>query len=168
MTLPEPKLSLYGDILTQISKYMAIAGSLILCAMGLMVVVSVIGRNLFLLPIPGDFEIVAMSTAAAVFLCLPYCHLREGNIKVDFFLANAPRQIRGTLDALSAVVFAALATVFTWRMILGLIGFYRNQDISQILAIPLWWVFPFAIASFAMLTLNCLYMSGLHLKQDQT
>ena len=51
-----------------------------------------IGRWLLQLrPINGDFEMVQMATAIAVFSFLPYCQARRGNIVVDTFTSWLPR-----------------------------------------------------------------------------
>ena len=42
-------------------------------------------------PINGDFELVQMATAIAVFSFLPYCQARRGNIVVDTFTSWLPR-----------------------------------------------------------------------------
>ena len=50
--------------------------------------------------IPGDFELVQMATALAVFAFLPLCQAHRGNIIVDTFTTRLPRRVRNALDAL--------------------------------------------------------------------
>lgn len=135
----------------------AVLGGLLLCALAVLTVLSVLGRNLFSLPIPGDFEIVAMGTAVCVMLCLPWCQLQRGQIKVDLFLDKAPRRLTGILDALGGILCALIAALFAWRMLLGLLDALRDRDVTVILGLPLWWIYPFAIASFALLAACCAY-----------
>ena len=52
------------------------SAALVLIALILLTVVSVVGRALFSAPIPGDFELVEIGMAVAVFAFLPYCQLR--------------------------------------------------------------------------------------------
>ena len=156
-----------GRALEKISSGMAVLSGVILIFAGSVMVVSVVSRSLFQRPVPGDFEIVAMATAAAVFLCLPYTQWLDGNVRVDFFLSKASKHIRTTLDAITNIAFAALALVFCWRMTLGLVDFYTYGDISQIIAIPLWWVMPFAVASFGVLSLNCIYQAVSSLRNEK-
>ena len=157
--------SAYGRLLHLLSRSLAIVAGFMLLTITLVILVSVLGRNILLTPIQGDFEIVGMLTAVAVFLSLPYCQLKDGNVRADFFLAHAPERVKAYLDATSAVIFALLASIFAWRMSLGLLDFVRYGDISQILAIPLWWVFPFAILAFTLLALNAAYQAALLLRQ---
>ena len=153
-----------GPWLHRLANYFVILGGIMLCAMALLVVVSVSGRVLFLRPVPGDFEIVGLGTAIAIFLMLPYCHLQRGNVTVDLFLARAPARLRAILDALAGIVFGVIALAFTWRMIFGLGDMWRQGDITMIVGLPLWWVFPFGIVSFALLALCCFYTAICDLK----
>lgn len=70
------------------AKWSAIVGGLVLCAITLMSVASITGRALIgvgLGPVPGDFEMVEVGTALAVFFFLPWCYLKGGHATVDLF-----------------------------------------------------------------------------------
>jgi TRAP-type C4-dicarboxylate transport system permease small subunit len=135
-----------------------------MAGLSVMVVVSVAGRALLSAPVYGDFEIVAVGTAIAVFLFLPYCHIKGGNVIVDFFLAPAPLSVRRFCDAAAGVLYGLIAGVLTWRTILGAFEVHRYEEVSMILAIPVWWAFPFGIVSFGLLTVICFYLAILSLK----
>lgn len=141
----------------------AVAGGVLLCVLAALTVVSIVGRNLLSLPIPGDFEIVAMGTAVCVLLCLPWCQLERGQIKVDLFLDRAPPRLTGWLDAIGAGLCALISVVFAWRMTLGFVDAVRDRDLTVILGLPLWWAYPFAVASFALLAACCLHTARLDL-----
>lgn len=135
----------------------AVSAGLLLCVLATLTVVSVVGRNLFTLPIPGDFEIVAMGTAVCVMLCLPWCQLQRGQVKVDLFLDHASPLFTGVLDAIGGLLCALIAALFAWRMTLGFVDALRDHDVTVILGLPLWWTYPFAVASFALLAACCFY-----------
>jgi len=157
----------FGAWLRRLSAWFAIGGGLMLVAMILLVVVSVLGRALFLLPVPGDFEIVALGTGIAIFLFLPYCYLQRGNVAVDVFIRNlSPAVQRGT-DIVASIVFALVGGLFAWRMLFGLLDTFRYQDISMIVGVPIWWVYPFAVASFALLCVSAAY-TALHGWEDDS
>lgn len=154
-----------GRVLFRCAYLFALAGGVLMSAIAVMVVVSVLGRWLFLAPIPGDFEMVAMGTAIAVFLFLPYCHLIKGNVIVDLFLAWAPPKVRSLFDMLSGALLAVIAGILAWRMVLGGLDMHRYHETSVILGIPIWPAFPFAVLSFALLAAACLYTAGRDLKE---
>ena len=57
------------------SKYLAIAGGLVFVALVTMSIASITGRKLFLLPVPGDVEVLQMCAAFASSCFFAYCHL---------------------------------------------------------------------------------------------
>jgi TRAP-type C4-dicarboxylate transport system permease small subunit len=128
-----------------------------MAALTVMSVISVLGRYLLSAPIPGDFELVTMGTAVSVFLFLPYCHLQRGNVVVDLFLSWAPRRVQAFFDGASGLLLAAIAGVLSWRMIHGGLDMHRYSEVSYILALPIWPVFPVAVLALALLSASCLY-----------
>ena len=141
---------------SQLAQLFALAGGLLLCGLAALVVASILGRIFLARPVPGDFELVALGTAISIFLCLPYCQLQRGNVTVDLFLSGASSGLRQILDGIAALLFAVLAILFAWRMGLGLVDAVRYQDVSVILGVPLWWAYPPAVMSFALLAVCCL------------
>lgn len=146
-----------GRALFACSYALALIGGVIMVGLTALVVISVTGRWLFSSPIFGDFEMVAMGTAVSVFLFLPYCHMNRGNVIVDVFLSWAPRKVQSFFDIIGSLVLAVIAGVLTWRMTLGGLEVFEYSETTYILALPLWWAFPFAVASFALLTVCCLF-----------
>ena len=149
-----------GEQLHRLSAWFAIAGGISLASMVTLVVFSIVGRALFSRPIPGDFEIVALGTAVAVFLFLPYCYLQRGNVAVDIFISRMPPYVQRTMDVLAAVLFGLIATLFAWRTVYGFGDTLANRDISMILGFPVWVVYPFGVASFALLAVCCFYTAA--------
>ncbi|MCC6201864.1 MAG: TRAP transporter small permease [Gammaproteobacteria bacterium] len=152
MSRPDP-----GPALSRLAVAFALGGGLILCILAGLVVVSVLGRLLFVHPIPGDFEIVGIGTAIAVFLCLPYGQVRRGHVTVDLVLARTPAALREALDRAADLLYALLSFAFAVRMISGCADLLRQGDVSMIIAIPLWYALPFGIAALLLLGCCCLY-----------
>ena len=149
-----------GEQLHRLSAWFAIAGGISLASMVTLVVFSIVGRASFSRPIPGDFEIVALGTAVAVFLFLPYCYLQRGNVAVDIFISRMPPHVQRAMDVLAALLFGGIAALFAWRTVYGLADTVANRDISMILGFPVWVVYPFGVASFALLAVSCFYTAA--------
>jgi TRAP-type C4-dicarboxylate transport system permease small subunit len=147
----------FGRILNQLAAAFAVAGGLLLVLTTLLVVTSITGRALFLRPVPGDFEIVGIATAISIFLFLPYCYLQGGHVTVDIFVKQMAPRVQRAMDVVAALVFGFITALFTWRMSLGLADTFRYQDLSMIVGAPLWWAYPFAVASFGLMTLSAAY-----------
>lgn len=135
----------------------ATGGGLVLVALALMTVASVLGRALFSAPVPGDFELVEIGCAVAVFAFLPYCQLHHGNVVVDFFTLGISRRTRNRMDSIGGLVFALISGLLTWRLVLGGYDMYRYGEQTMILGLSRWWGFIPMVASLALLTLVCLY-----------
>ncbi|MDH5489251.1 MAG: TRAP transporter small permease [Rhodospirillaceae bacterium] len=140
-----------------LSKMAAILGGLIMTGLIAMVAVSATGRYFFSTPIYGDFEMVALGTAITVFLFLPYCQMRRGNVIVDLFLSWAPKKVQTAFDVVGALLLAVISAVLAWRMTLGGFNAIEYNETTYILALPLWWAYPFAVLSFALLFLASIY-----------
>ena len=56
-----------GRILHETARWLAIAGGLLLCLLAALVTLSVTGRSAFSMPVPGDFELVAIGTGTRGF-----------------------------------------------------------------------------------------------------
>jgi len=154
--------------LETVARIFALAGGMLLSVLAGLVVASIVGRVVFGRPVAGGFEIVAMSTAISVFLCLPYCHWQRGNVVVNLFFSDAGKRLTHWLDAVAASLYGAIAMAFAWRMGLGLADAIHYQDISVIIGLPLWWAYPPAIASFLLLAASCAATACSDLKANST
>ncbi|MCS6995950.1 MAG: TRAP transporter small permease [Casimicrobiaceae bacterium] len=129
---------------------LAVAGGLLLCALALMIVVSVTGRafvRVGLGPIPGDFELVEVGAAICVFFFLPWCHLRGGHATVDLFYSRFPLPLQRAVTVVSEWLMLILWLLLTWRLGVGLIEKYRAGETTFILQWPLWWGYALCMAA---------------------
>ena len=117
----------------------AILGGLFILATAAMVTTSVLLRWVFKSGVKGDFEMVQIATAVAVFSFLPLCQLRRGNVFVDTFTLRTPRGFNRALDRLWDVVYAGFALLIGWRLILGGADAIGSRTSSMVLAIPVGW-----------------------------
>lgn len=147
----------FGRTLHRLAFVFVLIGSAIMAAVIVMTVISILGRWLFLTPVYGDFELAAIGTAVLVFLFLPYAHLQKGNVVIDLFLSWAPPRVQIFFDGLSGFVLGAFGAVLAWRMFVGGMDLLRVGEVTTIVGMPIWYAFPFAVASGVLLALACLY-----------
>lgn len=138
-------------LLGRLARGFALAGGGILLAMAGVTLASVVGRVGWAQPLPGDFELVEIGGAVAVFAFLPYCQLRRGHAAVDLVTRNRAPRLRAWLDGLSGLLMAAVAGLLAWRLAAGGLDFRSNGEESMILGLPLWWAFVPIVASLALL-----------------
>ena len=132
------------------AKAFAFAGGAVLVAMLGMSVSSIAGRAIFNSPIPGDFELVQLACAASIAAFLPWCQLRRGNIIVDFFTTGLPRRAQSVLDALGALLLAAVMALVAWRAGLGAEAVYASGERAMISRYPQWIGYAAIVPSLAL------------------
>jgi TRAP-type C4-dicarboxylate transport system permease small subunit len=137
-------------VLDGLARGFALAGGAILVLVTGMSVASIAGRTLFGAPVAGDFELVQVGCAAAVAAFLPYCQLRRGNIIVDFFTARASRRVQRRLDALGALLLAAVMALLAWRALAGMLTVRASGEITMIVGFPVWLGYAAIVPSLAL------------------
>ena len=164
ITEPSTRSDPIGRVLTRISRAFVIIGGMFLTAAGILTVGSVFGRYFFDAPIPGDFELVEMACALAVFSFLPYCQIKKGNVLVDFFTYKMSARKRGFLDSLSALIYTVIAVLLTWRLWVGGLDLLRTNEQTVILHIPRAYNFVFIMPCMALLVAVSAYTIWHHFR----
>ncbi|WP_444451920.1 TRAP transporter small permease [Rhodobacter capsulatus] len=136
---PDP-LSLRVTALDRLCTLSAGLGGAAIFAVSLTVTASVIGRNLGLGGIRGDFELTEIVATTAASLFLPLCQLKRGHVVVDLFTNWLPMRNRLQLEGLWTTVFGLFwASVAVW-LCLGLIEVKGYGDRTMLLGVPVWWL----------------------------
>ena len=147
----------FGRFLYDTAYILAILGGLILIIVILINFVSILSRILFLNPLVGDFELVEIGSAIAISSFLPLCHLKKGNVIVDFITAKLNFKKVAFLDCISSIMYGLLALFFTWRMFFGATDMFNYQEETMLLQFPIWIPFLPVTFSFGLLSICCLY-----------
>ena len=127
----------------------AILGGLVLSGLVILTVASVLGRWLFLAPLPGDFEIVEAAVAFSIFSFLPYCQVRAGHATVDVFTSFLGAQPNRIIVAVWEFIFALVLIVIAWRLFEGMQSMIRNGQTSMFLQFPTWWAYAACMVAAA-------------------
>lgn len=136
--------------LDRLTGFSAALGGALAVGVAALVVVSVLGRWLFYLPVRGDFELVRIATALAVFAYLPYTQARRANIMVDTFTQRLPRRVRDAMDAFWDLVFAACMAACAYGLYLGTFDARENYETTSELQLQMW---PFILLCAALCAL---------------
>jgi TRAP-type mannitol/chloroaromatic compound transport system permease small subunit len=153
-----------GRRLLAASKYLAIAGGLVFVALVVMSIVSITGRKIFSWPVPGDVEILQMCAAFASSCFFAYCHMINGDVKVDFFTHNlAPRKV-ATMDTLGSLLVGLFGTLIAWRTLAGALAVKEVGETSAILGWPVWLAQILMVPGFALLAAAGFYTMVQHLR----
>ena len=140
--------------------FWALLGGGLLLALVVATSVSVLLDLLFNTPLPGDFELVQLGSAVAVFAFLPYCQMTRGHVAVDIFTLHASRPFQRGVEIISLFLMFVLGLLLVWRMWLGGWDYYDPTfaESTPILGFAIWQVFPPILISLLLMTLVSLAM----------
>lgn len=130
--------------------WFAVCAGVVAGAVALMTVVSVTARALIAQPIPGDVELTQFGIALSISLCLPWCQMQRSNIIVDFFTQRRSRRAQQGLDALGALLLAAMCALLAWRTAVGAVAVNDAHETSMILELPMWWTYAMLAPGLAL------------------
>jgi TRAP-type C4-dicarboxylate transport system permease small subunit len=140
----------------QLIRLWALCGGFILIGIILMTAYSATSNLLFSAPVAGDFEIVEMGVAIAVFCFLPFCQLEGANVSVDIFTMKAGPKTVALMSILASTIAVIFASLLLWRMSLGMSDYREYEEYTAILSIPIWIAFPPILFSLFLLILASL------------
>ena len=120
----------------RIARVLAIAGGALVVGLAILVTTSVLMRWLGGQGVNGDFEMVQMGLALAVFAFLPLCQAHRGNVMVDTFTLRLPGRVQAMIDALWDVLYAGFAAFIAWRLAIGAMEAQSSRTTSMVLALP--------------------------------
>lgn len=128
----------------RLAYWSAIVGGIALVAITLMSVASVSGRALISIglgPVPGDFELVEVGTAIAVFFFLPWTYLKGGHATVDLLYMHLPPWGKKAIVIVSDLLMLAVWLIMTWKLYEGMLEKKEYLETTFILAMPIWWAY---------------------------
>jgi TRAP-type mannitol/chloroaromatic compound transport system permease small subunit len=147
-----------GRMLLAATRTVAIAGGLVFVGLVAMSIVSIVGRKVFSWPVPGDVEVLQMCAAFAASAFFAYCHLVNGDVKVDFFTHNMNPRVVARMDAFGSLLVGLFGALIAWRTAAGALSVYEVGETSAILGIPVWIAQGLMVPGFALLALAGFYM----------
>ena len=139
----------------RIARVLALAGGFLLVGLAGLVTASVVMRWAGGEGVNGDFELVQMGLALAVFAFLPLCQAHRGNVMVDTFTTRLPARVQGGIDAVWDVVYAGFAAFIAWRLAVGAAEALTSHTTSMVLALPIHYAIAACSAMAAFLALIC-------------
>lgn len=151
--------------LVALCRWFATIGGMVLMAMLFMTVASITRRSLLGAPIAGDFEMVELGSAIAVFCFLPWCQITGGNVLVDFFTMKSGPRTNHLLEALGDLTYLLIGALILWRMIPGAMEFHDYGEQTMVLRIPIWWAFTVILPAMALLIVTIFFTLAGHLKE---
>jgi TRAP-type C4-dicarboxylate transport system permease small subunit len=154
-----------GRLLEVACKLAAIAGALVFVALVVMSIVSISGRKIASMPVPGDVEMLQLCSAFAASSFFAWCHLNQGDVKVDFFTEWLPSRMVHGLDAVGSTLVCAFGALIAWRTAAGAVALQAAGETTMILGAPVWLGQALMVPGFVLLALAGLYRAACHVQR---
>ncbi len=129
-----------------------------------MSIVSIVGRKLVAWPVPGDVELLQMCAAFASSAFFAWCHLANGDVKVDFFTHGLSPRVVAALDCVGSLLVGLFGALIAWRTAAGALAVHEVGETSAVLGMPVWIAQALMVPGFALLAAAGFYMAGLRLR----
>ncbi len=153
--MPETLAPPHDHGAARLARLAALAGGILLVGLAGLVTTSVLMRWIVGQGVNGDFELVQMGLAVAVFTFLPLCQVHRGNVMVDTFTQWLPRIVQAAIDALWDLLYAAFAGFIAWRLAIGAVEARTSGTTSMVLGLPIHYAIGGCAAMAAFLALIC-------------
>lgn len=161
----EPPHGPWGMRLLAVSKAFALTGGVVFILTIAMSMVSIVGRKLFALPVPGDMELTQMAAAVGAAMFFAYCQMSDGHVRVDFFTTWLPAPVRAALDGIAALLLCAVALLISWRTAAAAVSSMESGETSLMLGLPGWIAIALIVPSLVLLAITGLYIAARRFRQ---
>lgn len=133
----------------------AALSALLFGALGLLVFLDVLLRNLGIVNLPWGLEVSEYLLMSAAFAAAPWLLYHGDHIRVDILVRALPVGAQRVLDALSNLFGLAVCAVLAWEAA----GSARDAALQgaltyKVLVFPEWWLTTPMIASFVLMTVE--------------
>ena len=128
----------FGRALGRTSLVLAVFGVLIICALAVMLCVTIVARKLLGWQVTGDHELVQIFAAVSMSMLFPWCHLTGGNVIVDLLTSRLPDAANRALDRVGSLLLGAMALILAWLTGLLVEQTYARGTFTPLLAWPVW------------------------------
>lgn len=149
----------FGHVLYLTCKAFSLFGGCVFIALTFMSLVSIVGRKLFNMPVPGDLELMQMGCAFGSAAFLPYCQMIRGHVRVDFFTSLARPAVKAAMNFVAAFLVGLFGALIAWRAAAGAFAAFESGETSTILGWPIWLAQALMVPSFVLLAAAGLYVA---------
>ena len=119
----------------------------------LLVVLNIIMRNIFKLPITGTVELVGLLTATGLGLALSNCEMQDFNTAMDVFTEKLPQKAQKVLEIFVYLISLCFWSIVVWRVFIY--AFASIKWVTSTTSIP---HFPFLLVLCMNLFFLCVVL----------
>lgn len=120
------------------TRLVALIACMVLTVLMLITFVDVMGRYLFLYPLPGGIEITESLMIVLVYASFVAATAADEHVRADILLLALRQSIRNWLRVLGSVLTLAVAGVFTVALLMKSVDLFAYYDLTPVLRLPLY------------------------------
>ncbi len=148
-----------------ISEYVAFIGLGGLIILSLVILLDIVGRELFSTPIPGFSDITGEFIIITAAACFPASFVDRSHVSVRFVGQTLNWRIRELLDLLGAVATFVILSLIVYQLYKYTGHVWTNKETTWLIGLPIWpvWLMVSILLSIAVIVQ--LLMTFLQLKR---
>jgi TRAP-type C4-dicarboxylate transport system permease small subunit len=139
-----------GELPARAARLFAVAGGAVLLAAALLTCASVLRRWLDGRAIAGDFELVSLASAIALFGAFAFASARGAMVAVTSFTHWLPDRLQRVIDGLWFILWAGVCLLLAERLFVTAAELHRTGTVTMALGLSTWWVAAIGAAAFAL------------------
>ncbi|MCB1329740.1 MAG: TRAP transporter small permease [Maritimibacter sp.] len=178
-----------------LSRLMAILGGFVLSLIVVLVVLSVIGRELNSMlhgdlfggsgfaawalgvelpgiwgkiklgPVNGDYELVEAGIAFSIFAFLPLAQITGAHATVDIFTSWMSDPAQKILTTLIDIAFAVVLVLIALQLFHGTVDKFERHQTTLLLQFPVWWAYTVSLVGAIMAVVVSAYLALVRLAE---
>ena len=157
MKMVETSLA-FETTIRSVSKFLNAIGMICLLIMMLLTVVDVLLRSFLNSSIPGTVELTEYLMVMVGFLCLGWCAMKGGNIKVEIIVSHLPPRLQAAMDSVTILLCLVTFALITWQNYVTAREVQAVGQASTILGIPSYPFYFVVVIGSGILCLGLLTM----------
>ncbi|MBC8258123.1 MAG: TRAP transporter small permease [SAR324 cluster bacterium] len=120
-----------------LDQFLGFLAAVVLMLMMIVTFIDVLGRYLFLAPLPGAFELTEIMMAMLIFAGLPLVCRANQHVTVNLILSLLSPKIRYVQRLITQVIMTVVLGVMSWRMWIKAADMLVQGDETQYLQLPI-------------------------------
>jgi len=118
----------------------------------ILILLNIIMRKLFNLPIMGTFELVGLLTATGIGFSLAFCEMNNGNVAMSLITDRLNAKAQALVTILVSLIALVFWTMVTWRLFAYGCSSFKSGWVSSTSSLP---IFPFIFILFFNILCLC-------------
>lgn len=151
-----PAINVFWCGVVMLVKLMTIISCIGLAALALITCGDIVLRVLKI-PVKGAYDLIRICGALTIACAVPLTTAMKGHVAIEYFFHKLNRRGRVVVDSLMRLIMLAALLCAAWAAFGCGLQFLKNSEVTDTVAIPLFWV-PWVIAfAFVVTALVVLY-----------